>query len=178
MLLFKHFTLKYDESAETFLLKSLKQKPTAQSSFKNLDNDFIDLESIQSKEVEEKKTKTEKTLFVDNKNLKITINEEDSDDDDDDDDFVPFDTSNDKPLSKSKQPAYLRDCLDGSLIILTNILLPFKLNLRILFLNWFLALIFSEDPEKIEISMKSVESLCTSYHFELEEVSSIKLKYT
>ena len=52
-----------------------------------------------------------KPIIIDNKNLdiKITMNEDDSDDDD----LVQFDTSNDIPLSKTKQPAYLRDCLDG-----------------------------------------------------------------
>ena len=35
---------------------------------------------------------------------------------------------------------------------------------------YILALIYSEDPEKIEISLKSVEKLCDSYHYELEEV--------
>jgi hypothetical protein len=49
----------------------------------------------------------EKTL-VDSKdlNLKITQNENDSDDD-----LIPFDTSNDVPMTKQKKPAYLRDCL-------------------------------------------------------------------
>jgi len=32
-------------------------------------------------------------------------------------------------------------------------------------------LIYSDDPEKIEISLKSVENLCDKYHFELEEVT-------
>ena len=76
----------------------------------------LDLSSIQLNKTEQKKKPSEKSLFVDNKNLKIIINEEDSDDDiddDDDDDLIPYDTSNDKPLSKTKQPAYLRDCLDG-----------------------------------------------------------------
>lgn len=52
---------------------------------------------------------TEKTLFDNKKiDLKITVVDEDSDDD-----LMPYDTSNDVPLSTLKQPAYLRDCLHG-----------------------------------------------------------------
>lgn len=52
---------------------------------------------------------TEKTLFDNKKiDLKITVADEDSDDD-----LMPYDTSNDVPLSTLKQPAYLRDCLHG-----------------------------------------------------------------
>jgi telomere length regulation protein len=85
---------------------------------------------------------TEKVLFANKSlNLKITQSVQDSDDDDD---LIPYDTSNDVTLSSAKQPAYLRDCLD--------------------------ALIFSDDPEKIEASIKSVDKLCDSFHFELEEI--------
>ncbi len=37
-------------------------------------------------------------------------------------------------------------------------------------------MIYSDDPEKIEISMKSVEKLCDAYHFELEEICVELLK--
>ena len=54
----------------------------------------------------------EKTLFDDKKTgVKITIDDEDSDDE-----LVAFDTSNDVPLATLKQPAYLRDCLHGTLL--------------------------------------------------------------
>ena len=73
-------------------------------------------------------------------NVKVTQNDEDSDDD-----LIPYDLSNDIKVTKTKQPAYLRDCLDG--------------------------LIYSEDVEKIELCLKSVENLCNNYHYELREVS-------
>ena len=41
---------------------------------------------------------------------------------------------------------------------------------KIFIIFYILALIYSEDPEKIEISLKSVEKLCDSFHYELEEV--------
>ncbi len=100
------------------LLKKLKQKPNTHSAFKNLTEDLfqLDLNSIQLNGIEENKNQSRKILFVNNKNLKITINEEDSDDDENDgDELMPYDTSNDKPIFKAKQPAYLRDCLDSNL---------------------------------------------------------------
>ena len=74
-----------------------------------LDDDLISsLESIEISS-RNRKIEKEKTLVKnENLNIKITLNEEDSDDD-----LVPYDTSNDLPLSRTKQPAYLRDCLDG-----------------------------------------------------------------
>jgi hypothetical protein len=57
------------------------------------------------------------TLFENNQlNIKITQTDKDSDDDDDEDDLIPYDLSNDVPLVKTNQPAYLRDCLDGKSI--------------------------------------------------------------
>ena len=38
------------------------------------------------------------------------------------------------------------------------------------------ALIYSDDPEKIEMSIKSVEKLCDSFHFELQEICVELLK--
>lgn len=100
--------MKYDETDEIKTLKNLRQKPVQiKSLFKNEDiNSDIQLDLIT---IQETIKPIEKTLF-DNKslNLKITLNEDDSDDD-----LTPYDTSNDVPLSKTKQPAYLRDCLDG-----------------------------------------------------------------
>lgn len=57
------------------------------------------------------------TLFEnDQLKIKITQTERDSDDDDEDD-LIAYDLSNDIPLAKTKQPAYLRDCLDGKILI-------------------------------------------------------------
>ena len=107
--------MKYEETEETELLKSLKLKPNRQSVFKNAeytDETSLNLVDFESEKRSEKSDeRREKTIFI-NEKLKITINERDSDDDDDE--FTPYDTSNDVPLSKTKQPAYLRDCLDGN----------------------------------------------------------------
>lgn len=84
-----------------------------------------------------------KTIDKLNVNI-ITTNTHDSDDDDDENDLVPYDLSNDIKVTKTKQPVYLRDCLDG--------------------------LVYSEEPEKIELCLKSVENLCKNYHYELNEV--------
>jgi len=90
------------------LLQSLKLKPVATSLYNksnNIDNELaINLESFDLK-----KDQNEKILFS-NKNLKLKITQ---DEEDSDDDLIPYDTSNDVPLSTNKQPAYLRDCLDG-----------------------------------------------------------------
>ena len=111
--------MKYEETDETEMLKSLIHKPNKQSAFKNAE--YADETSLiladfksnaQAESVEksqERRERREKTIFT-NEKLKITVNERDSDDDDE---FTPYDTSNDVPLSKTKQPAYLRDCLDG-----------------------------------------------------------------
>jgi len=97
-------------------LKKLKQKPNLKSKFLNTDSDLTEF-NFDAFELNNEKVKT-KAIIIDNKNLdiKITMNEDDSDDDD----LVPFDTSNDTPLSKTKQPAYLRDCLDGNKCIKKN----------------------------------------------------------
>ena len=74
-----------------------------------LDDDLISsLESIEMSSKNRQREKEKTLVKNDNLNIKITLNEEDSDDD-----LVPYDTSNDLPLSRTKQPAYLRDCLDG-----------------------------------------------------------------
>ena len=90
------------------MLQSLKLKPVATSLYNksnNIDNELaINLESFDLK-----KDQNEKILFS-NKNLKLKITQ---DEEDSDDDLIPYDTSNDVPLSTNKQPAYLRDCLDG-----------------------------------------------------------------
>ena len=98
--------LKYDETDETRLLNSLKLRPIKQESSERLSC----LEnSLKSNTEAKPNAHTETTLFESkNLKLKITVNEEDSDDD-----LIPFDTSNDLPLSKLKKPAYLRDCLNG-----------------------------------------------------------------
>lgn len=89
-------------------MQSLKLKPVATSLYNksnNIDNELaINLESFDLK-----KDQNEKILFS-NKNLKLKITQ---DEEDSDDDLIPYDTSNDVPLSTNKQPAYLRDCLDG-----------------------------------------------------------------
>lgn len=38
------------------------------------------------------------------------------------------------------------------------------------------ALIFSEDPDKVELSLKSVPKLCDTYHYELEEICAELVK--
>lgn len=108
--------MKYEETEETELLKSLKLKPNQQSAFR--DAEYTEETSLadfklnaESERAEKSDERREKTIFTNDK-LKITVNERDSDDDDDE--FTPYDTSNDVPLSKTKQPAYLRDCLDGN----------------------------------------------------------------
>ena len=74
-----------------------------------IDDDLISsLESIEVSSGNHQREKEKTLVKSDNLNIKITLNEEDSDDD-----LVPYDTSNDLPLSRTKQPAYLRDCLDG-----------------------------------------------------------------
>ena len=100
---------KYQETEQIISLKKLKQKPNLKSKFLNTDSDLIEF-NFDTFDLNNETVKT-KPIIIDNKNLdiKITMNEDDSDDDD----LVPFDTSNDIPLSKTKQPAYLRDCLDG-----------------------------------------------------------------
>lgn len=103
------------------------------------------------------------TLF---ENEKIKITQTDKDSDDDEDDLLPYDLSNDIPLAKTNKPAYLRDCLDGDYL---NQLSRYK-SINLIVYIFFIALIFSEDPDKIEVSLKSVENLCETYHYELEEV--------
>ena len=105
----------YDETEEIKELKALRKKPNNESIYikkENNDELKIDLDSLNL--TNKTSITNEKTLFDNrNLNLKITLNENDSDDDED---LIPYDTSNDLPLSKTKQPAYLRDCLDGILI--------------------------------------------------------------
>ena len=104
---------------------------------------------MQDKSSDEKtidtQNKSSQIVIFDNKklDLKITQNEEDSDDD-----LVPYDLSNDIKLTKTKQPAFLRECLDG--------------------------LIYSEDPEKVELCLSAIEKLFMAFHKELEEVISDK----
>ena len=103
--------LQYQETEETKLLQSLKIKPQVESAFlrkTKLNEDLtVNFESINLKN--ELADKPEKVLFTNKSiNVRITQNDEDSDDD-----LLPYDTSNDVPLSTNKQPAYLRDCLDG-----------------------------------------------------------------
>lgn len=94
----------------------LRERPTKISIYKTEnDEKFLsELESLLSINSETKSNKKEeKTLFNnEHLNLKITQQQNDSDDDDD---LIPYDLSNDVPLSNSKQPKYLRDCLDGIL---------------------------------------------------------------
>ncbi|XP_064625964.1 telomere length regulation protein TEL2 homolog isoform X2 [Lineus longissimus] len=64
---------------------------------------------------------------------------------DSDDDLVPYDMSNDTPQLKVKEPRYLRDCMEG--------------------------LISSEDPDKMEISLKTAEKLIRQDLPSLPEIS-------
>ena len=80
-------------------------------------------------------------VIVNNKIIDLKIVQNENDSDDD---LIPYDLSNDI-VTGTKGPAYLKDCLD----ILVN----------------------SDDPEKIEASLKAVQPLCKSYHSELNEVS-------
>jgi len=114
------------------LLISLCERPKSRQS--NVPEIDEDIESLINLNINE-------TIVVDNRKLNIKVIQKD---DDSDDDLVPYDLSNDVKISKTKQPAYLRDCLDG--------------------------LIYSEDVEKIELCLNSVENLCKNYHFELNEV--------
>jgi len=100
--------LKYTETEETKALNSLKTRPVVD--IKQFDLNNGTLEKLYEQDEIGVTAACEKTLFDSkNLNLKITVDEEDSDDD-----LMPYDTSNDVPLSKLKQPAYLRDCLHGN----------------------------------------------------------------
>lgn len=85
----------------------------------------------------------EKIIVKDEKS-KINIVQVENDSDDDDDDLKPYDLSNEVPKLKQGQPVYLRDCME--------------------------LLIYSEEPDKIQAALESVEKLCNTYHYELEEV--------
>ena len=93
----------------------MRNRPNWESEFKpkqNTENEqtpnlaFLD-------NLDKKDSGKSSTLYEnDQLNIKITQTERDSDDDDEDD-LISYDLSNDIPLAKTKQPAYLRDCLDG-----------------------------------------------------------------
>ena len=106
-------------------MQSLKIKPHIESAFikktKANDDLTVNFDSLSLKNEQEK----EKIIFT-NKSLNVKITQ---DDEDSDDDLIPYDTSNDLPLSTNKQPAYLRDCLDGNF--------QFKLRIFTLFLTYF-----------------------------------------
>ena len=148
------FKIKYELTEEIRSLKKLAEKPKImESMYRNtidknnnkFENLLVDFDSLAMNEQKSEK-KGEKVIFK-NENLKLNITqpEHDSDDDDDDDDGLkPYDLSNDVPKSKANQPVFLRDCLE--------------------------ILVYSEEPDKIELALQSVEKLCSTYHYELEEV--------
>jgi telomere length regulation protein len=150
--LFFSFFFKFEPTEETKELTKLQIKPTNESLLCKATTTDFDL-NFDIIKIESEKTDL-KTIFKnDNLSINITQEQKDSDDDDDDDDddeFVAYDTSNDVPLIKTKQPAFLRDCLD--------------------------TLIYSEDGEKVEASMYAIDGLCKNYHFELEEICVELLK--
>ena len=90
-------------------MQSLKQRPTSISLYNKSNNTDNEL-TINFESFDLKKDPIEKVLFT-SKNLKLKITQ---DEEDSDDDLIPYDTSNDVPLCTNKQPAYLRDCLDGN----------------------------------------------------------------
>lgn len=118
----------YVQTNLTTLLQSLTKPPKSQLVNDDAREDFHLFN-------EEEKT------VVENKDLQLKITQTN---DDSDDDLQPYDLSNDTIVTKTKQPAYLRDCLDG--------------------------LIYSEDPEKVEMCLRCVENLCKNYHFELKDI--------
>ena len=113
------------------MLSLCKQPEKRSTEIENIDENIELLNENQHKQ----------NVVVDIKklNIKVTQNDEDSDDD-----LIPYDLSNDVKVSKTVQPAYLRDCLDG--------------------------LIYSEDVDKVELCMIAVEGLCKNFHHELNEV--------
>ena len=113
------------------MLLSLCKRPSGRLNTPDIDENIESLISLNIKE----------NVVVEDKKLNVKVIQKDYDSDDD---LVPYDLSNDVKISNTKQPAYLRDCLDG--------------------------LIYSEDVEKIELCLNSVENLCKNYHYELHEV--------
>jgi hypothetical protein len=118
---------KYVKTLEIDQLISLKTKPTKESIYNNqsVDTELFLTDTIKSlSNISIRKSKNkEKTLYKNKKlNLEITQTQSDSDDNveddsDDEDDLIPYNTSNDVLLSSIKQPKYLRDILDGNVII-------------------------------------------------------------
>ena len=122
------------KSEEVLALQALRNRPNKESTLKgttsaaSADQDLLsDLDGTGVRlSTASEANKSVSPRLVENTHLKvkITMNSPDSDDDEDDDDddeddLVPYDLSNDVPLSNAKQPAYLRDCLDGELCHLT-----------------------------------------------------------
>jgi hypothetical protein len=138
------YVCKYEETDETRQLHALCTKPTIPSGGDDhLDVD-ISLLNVDSPIL----LSSSSRILVNQKNLTIIQNSRDSDDDDEEEDdatLKPYDLSNDTQIKNDKQPAFLRDCLDS--LIYT-----------------------SDDVDKIEMSLKSIESLCNTYHYELSEV--------
>ncbi len=95
----------------------MREKPTKDSIYKTEnDEQFLsEFNSLLSINSDKKSNKNEEKTLFKNENLNLKITQQQNDSDDDDDDLIPYDLSNDVPLSNSKQPKYLRDCLDGNL---------------------------------------------------------------
>lgn len=164
--------LKYEQTDEVKWLISLRNKPTCESLFKPKQNkDVEETNDLNVLGGDSNQTGASSSTLFENDHLKIKITQTECDSDDDEDDLMPYDLSNDVPLAKTKQPAYLRDCLDGKLVKLF-VKFPRREIFEFVF---FSALIYADDPEKIEITLKSVENLCETYHFELQEVFQKKL---
>lgn len=112
--------LKYEQTDEVKWLISLRNKPTCESIFKPRQNHDHDHEDTNDLNVlsggDANQTGASSSTLFENDHLKIKITQTERDSDDDEDDLMPYDLSNDVPLANTKQPAYLRDCLDGKLV--------------------------------------------------------------
>ncbi|CAF1076456.1 unnamed protein product, partial [Brachionus calyciflorus] len=142
----KSLTFDYEKTSEINELIALKNKPCLESIFKkgHCKIEEPDLGTLIEQNLKFESDEKDKIIF-ENKNLGINISQSVCIDSDDEDKLEAYDLSNDTKNVKVKKPVYLRDCLNS--------------------------LIYSDDPQEIETALKSVKSLCDTYHTELEEIS-------
>lgn len=99
-----------------------------------------------------------------------------------DDELTPYDMSDDQEMSAASPPRYLRDCLESTAI--QDLFGPHLLQPRFaeaitdMFSSIHIALISSEDPMRVELSLIAAEDLVRKNVFAAREVWQPHLEFS
>ena len=129
-----------------------------------------------SSEQSEVERTTDEQKRTDNKQVDDVTSKMADADLDSDDDLEPFDLSNDTPVTSHAAPRYVRQCMEGEggcRIVYDSS--PNEKCLTKSFIACFKGLIDQENPNRVEVCLKSASKLIRTHTHMAKEVCAFKL---